>query len=137
MIILDASVLTKLVVKEEHSIRAIKEVNDAIQNGEIIASPDIALAESLNSVWKHLTLLKDISKKEADEAVGQLLFIWNKITKFETESLAQRGIEIAVENNLPVYDSLYVAASKSNNALLFTFDSGITKKAEKLGIRLL
>jgi predicted nucleic acid-binding protein len=137
MIILDASALTKLVVKEENSMRTIREVNEAIQMGETIASPDIALAESLNSVWKHVTLLKDINKKEADEAAEQLFFIWNKITKLGTEGLAQIGMEIAIGNNLPVYDSLYIAASKSNNAPLFTFDSGMAKKAGKLGIRLL
>ena len=53
-----------------------------------------------------------------------------------TES-GQRAIEIAAENHLNAYDSLYVAACKSNNAPLLTFDDGIIKRADVLDIQLL
>lgn len=137
MIILDADAIVKLVIKEEGSGKAIREVNKAIENGNIIAVPDIALAESLNAIWKHFNLLKDISKKELDMAVEQLLFVWDKITKFDTKKLAQSAIDLAITYNITTYDSLYIAAAKANNSSLLTFDGGIIKKASLIGIKLL
>lgn len=137
MIILDANALVKLVIKEEGSLKAEKEVAKAIENGEVLASPEIALAEALNGAWKHFSLIKDISRKELSDSTIKLVFMWNRITKLETKNLAQKAIEIAAENHLNAYDSLYVAACKSNNAPLLTFDDGIIKRARGLDIQLL
>ncbi|MGI0134492.1 MAG: type II toxin-antitoxin system VapC family toxin [Candidatus Micrarchaeaceae archaeon] len=137
MIILDASALVKLVVKEEGSARAIMEVNRAIQHGELVASPDLALAESLNAIWKHVKMLKDMGENEASSSVEKLLFVWQRITHLGTDELAHNAIKIALENNMPAYDSLYIAASRAHDSPLFTFDGGIIGNADKLGIRLL
>ena len=137
MIIIDANAIVKLVIKEEGSLKAEKEVAKAIENGEVLASPEIALAEALNAAWKHFSLAKDISRKELSDSTQKLLFMWNRITKLETQNLGQRAIDIAAENHLNVYDSLYVAACKSNNAPLLTFDDGIIKRADALAIQLL
>ena len=137
MIILDANALVKLVIKEESSLKAEKEIEKAIENGEVLASPEIALAEALNAVWKHFSLVKDINRTELNDSTEKLLFIWNRITKLETQTLAQKAIGIAAENHLNAYDSLYVAACKSNNAPLLTFDSDIIKRAGDLDVKLL
>ncbi len=137
MIIIDANALVKLVINEEGSLKAEKEVAKAIENGEVLASPEIALAEALNAAWKHFSLTKDISRKELGDSTQKLLFMWNRITKLETQNLGQKAIEIAAESHLNAYDSLYVAACKSNNAPLLTFDDGIIKRADGLDIQLL
>jgi predicted nucleic acid-binding protein len=137
MIILDANALIKLVLKEEFSEMAREKVNEAIESGEMVASPEIAFSEALNAVWKHVVFSKDIPKWEVTEHMVNLLFIWDKIIKLETVPLAQKAMEIAIENRMNFYDSLYVAASKLNNAPLLTFDNGIVRKAAKLGIDVL
>ncbi len=137
MIILDANAIVKLAIKEEGSDKAEKVVTETIEGGDILASPDIALAETLNAAWKHYCFVKDIDKKELNEAVEKLLFIWERISKLETPRLAQQAISIAADNSLNAYDSLYVVASKSNNAPLLTFDMGIAHSAKKLGLTLL
>lgn len=137
MIVIDASAIVKLVIKEEGSLKATTEMEAAIAKGEIIVSPDVALAETLNAIWKHYKLLKDISKEEVGQRVDMALLVWDKITKIETEKLAHTAIGIATSNNITAYDSLYIAASKSNNAPLLTFDEGIKNKAEKLDLTLI
>ncbi len=134
MIVLDANALIKLVMREEFSDRAIRKVNKAIEGGEIVASPEIAFAEALNAIWKHVVFSKEMDKRGATDCMIRLLFIWSKMTRLDTVVLAQEAMDIAVANRLNVYDSLYVAASKLNNAPLLTFDEEIVKKAPKLGI---
>ncbi len=137
MIILDANAIVKLVIREEGSPKTENEVTAAIGNGDILASPDIALAEALNALWKHFSFAKDINKTELDKSTEKLLFIWDKISKIETSKLASKAIYIAAKDKLAVYDCLYIVASKVYNAPLLTFDKGIIKKAEELGIKLL
>ena len=55
--ILDASVLVKLVITEPGSERARDIVRRALSEGEAMACPDIALAEALNALWKQHALL--------------------------------------------------------------------------------
>jgi predicted nucleic acid-binding protein len=102
--------------------KAVAGVDRAVVSGEVIAAPEIALAEALNAAWKHFSLAKDISRSELDEAAVQLSFVWSKITHLDTRQLASAAIGIAVENRHSVYDTLYLAACKSNNAPLLTFD---------------
>ena len=137
MIILDASALVRLVIREECSPKAVMETEKAIKAGDIVAAPDIALAEALNAIWKHFSLAKDIGRAELEGAVEQLLFIWDKITKLDTSNLAVAGVRISTANRFAVYDSLYIAASRSENAPLLTFDSDMINLADKLGITLL
>ncbi len=136
MIVLDANAIIKLVIREEGTEKAEGVVSKAIENGEVIASPDVALAETLNAAWKHYAFIKDINKKELNEAVDKLLFIWERITKLDTQRLARRAINIAAENSLNAYDSLYAAACNANNASLLTFDEGIRSRAKSLKLTL-
>lgn len=137
MIVVDASALVKLVVKEEDSSKAIAEVEGAINRGEVVVSADIALAETLSAIWKHHKILKDISLNELNGKIDTALLIWDRIVKIDTGGLAHNAMGVALTNNITTYDSLYVAACRANNAPLLTFDEGIIKRADKLGIRLL
>ncbi|MDE1768577.1 MAG: type II toxin-antitoxin system VapC family toxin [Candidatus Micrarchaeota archaeon] len=137
MIIVDASAIVKLVVKEENSSKAIAEIEGAINRGEVIVSADIALAETLSAIWKHHKILKDISLNELNDKIDVALLIWDRIVKIDTRPLAHKAMEVALANNLTTYDSLYVAACKANNAPLLTFDDGIINRADELDIQLL
>jgi predicted nucleic acid-binding protein len=137
MIVLDASAFVKLVVKEEGSMKANSEVSAAIIRGEIVAAPDIALAETLNSIWKNHKVLKNISKEETRQYTERTLDVWDKLVKIDTVKLAESAMNIAISNNITLYDSLYVAAAKTNNSALMTFDQELIKKADKLEITIL
>lgn len=137
MIVIDASAIVKLVINEEGSVRAGKEIQMAIGRGEVVVSPDIALAETLNSIWKHCRILKDLSVDELDQRLDMTLLVWNKITKIDTEKLAEEALGVAARHGITAYDALYIAASRSNNAALLTFDRKLMDKAKELDIALL
>ncbi len=136
MIILDASALVKLVVRERESNIAIYAVNSAIQNGEMIASPEISLLETLNRLWKHHVFAKDVSTKEYYEAVERTQMTWARIKKIIIDSsILDLATKLAIENKITVYDAVYLSSSKLNNATLFSFDKKMLQACERLDIR--
>ena len=137
MIILDASALIKLVVREEHTDKVRALVSKAISSGDVIAAPEIAFPESLNGLWKHVALLKDVRREELPDRLAMLDFIWGRMLQLNSTKLAQNALDVGVDNTLSIYDALYVTASLMNNAPLLTFDGPIIKKAGKLGIEIL
>jgi predicted nucleic acid-binding protein len=137
MIILDASALIKLVVREENTDRVRALVSRAISNGDVMAAPEIAFPESLNGLWRHVALLKDVKRKELPDRLAMLDFIWSRMLCLNSTKLAQKALDVGIDNTLSIYDALYVTASLVNNAPLLTFDGSIIKKAAKLGIELL
>jgi predicted nucleic acid-binding protein len=138
MIILDASALVKVIVKEKESQTAIYAINSVIQNGEIIASPEISLLETLNALWKHHILVKDMNTKEYYGAVERLLQIWLRITKIPMDNmLVNFSAKLALENKITIYDAIYLSSSKLNNATLFSFDKRMLQVCEKIGVKLL
>ena len=137
MIVLDASAIIKLVVREEHSESVRKQISEAIVGGDTIAAPDIALPEALNGIWRHVALLKDVGRSEVPERLAMLTFIWEKIIHINSSDLAEMAITIGIDSKLTVYDSLYIAASLINNAQLLTFDGEMAKRAKKLKVKVL
>jgi len=134
MIVADASSLIKLVLHEPESAYAFSRFEDFIDEGEIISSPEIAFVESLNAIWKHYVLLRNIDKNEFEYAINMLSAVWDKIDRVSSEPLSIYAIKIAVENKISIYDSLYLAQCKLNNGKLFTFDTKLIEKAKLLGI---
>mgnify|MGYP000297663756 CR=1 FL=1 len=51
--ILDSNVLIKLIVNEPNSEKARRRIREVIEENFSLYTIDIALAESLNALWKH------------------------------------------------------------------------------------
>ncbi len=137
MITLDASAAIKLVIKEEKSEAARKAFNIVTMSGEPILAPDVMLAEAVNGLWKHLTLLKDIDVTEFHTAVRNLAIIWGNLNVIRTEEMLDKAAEISKSKKISFYDALYVGISLSKDIPLFTFDQPIIDRSVDLGITIL
>ncbi len=134
MIVLDASALAKLVLEEEQSQIARELVAKAAKSGEKLAAPDIALAEVLNTLWKHHQLLHDLSEESYWEAIEDLLSIWDRIQVYSTRELAKEASSIAAKLRQTIYDSLYLSLAKKLGAELMTFDRLLRKAAAEIHV---
>ena len=135
MIVLDASAIVKLIIDEPHSDFARKKVDMEAEEDEPIYAPDVALAETINVIWKYSTL-KGHDAVEPYKALADLLLIWNRITTVNTEELASIALKLSVEHGVAIYDALYVALSKLYRAPLLTFDKKLESKSNRIGIEL-
>ncbi len=134
MIVSDASALIKLALHEPESEIVFNKFKSFIKQGERISSPDIALAESLNAIWKHHVLLKDVSRHDLQTALEITREVWSKIEKIQSEYISEDAMNIAVQYKASVYDSLYIAACRLTSGKLFTFDSKLKQIADSGGI---
>jgi predicted nucleic acid-binding protein len=135
MITIDASAIIKLVIKEKDSDIARKLFDDVLEVGEPILAPDLILTEAVNGIWKHLILLKDLSEKQFDIAIDNLIIILTNITLSRTDESLKEAIKIAKEQKIAFYDALYVAISISKDAPLFTFDKPVLDKCAGIGLK--
>ena len=131
MIILDASFIVKLVIEEPESTLAEKTLIDLLEQGEEASTIDIALAEALNALWKHHITIKDIDEKTLKEAIRDLLNLWTKLNILSTYELSLKAINIAITDNITIYDALYIAAAIKYRAGLATFDQKQREIAKK------
>lgn len=134
MIVADASALVKLALHEPASETAYTKFVSFIDDGEAIASPDIALIESINAIWKHYILLKNISERDFETALNTMYNVWSRIEKVPSESISKHATDIAVQNRISVYDSLYLAQCRLNSGKLFTFDNKLVEVANRLKV---
>jgi predicted nucleic acid-binding protein len=93
---------------------------------------DIALAESLNAIWKHTDIHKDLTQEEANATINDLAKIYDALQIISTRELTQKSTEIALTQNITIYDSLYLAATQELNATLFTADQKLHNIAKKI-----
>ncbi|MBM1154967.1 type II toxin-antitoxin system VapC family toxin [archaeon] len=129
--VLDASVLVKLVLNEPGSEAVRALVNEAVVQGARLSTIELALAESLNAVWKQAVLLNEIPLHEAQRAAADLLAIYKHLYVVPCATVAERAFTIAVQEKIPIYDALYIAAAIVENAVLFTADGQLARLAQK------
>jgi predicted nucleic acid-binding protein len=90
------------------------------------------LAECLNVIWKHTNLLKDLEPKEASLAIEDLTKLYDDLSITPTRELKDQAIQIAMTQNISVYDALFIAAAQKTNATLYTADKRLCAKTDKL-----
>ena len=95
---------------------------------------DIALAECLNAPWKHARIAKDSEEKDLHKAVSDLLTLWNHLEVIWRRDLASEAIRISLEDEIPIYDALYIAAAIKHKTGLATFDEKLKGIARKRGV---
>lgn len=130
MIVIDASALAKYVFKEE----GWREVRKALE--EEAVSVDHVVKEVANAIWKKCVVLKlepiDVAHKR-----HQLLhkIVREGVVALESESkYLEEAFKIAVENEVTVYDSLYIAQALGLGAQLLTSDAKQAHVAQRLSI---
>lgn len=128
MIVIDASALVKLLLKEE----GWEELISYLKGG--VLSPDLISKETVNAVWRRLRR-GEISPEEARVMLKALKEIAGKVVKIVDENeYLEEAIGIAFTQNITIYDSLYIALAKREKLRLITADQAQAEaaKAERL-----
>ena len=129
MIVIDASILVKFILKEE----GWNKVADFLKAGTI--SVDLVIKETVNAIWKRVRR-KEISLEEAKSMFEAMKEILNKAVIIENEmDYIDEAFEISIRRNITVYDSLYIALAKKKKLGLLTADEMQAQAASLEGVR--
>jgi predicted nucleic acid-binding protein len=103
-----------------------------LKKGHSLYTVDIALAECLNAIWKHANVLKDLRKEEINPTIEDLTKIFDELTILTTRELEMDTVQIALTQNVTIYDSLYIAATQKLNGTLYTADQKLYTIANRI-----
>lgn len=128
---LDASVIGKLLIKEKNSGEAISLFKIFTRQHIGIIEPTFLKIETY-SILRKKSHFKEVSKKQIKEIIA--LFEALKLEYFlENRELLSLSYSLAEQLDQPViYDSLYLALAKKENAPFITADMKFLKKAKKI-----
>jgi predicted nucleic acid-binding protein len=90
---------------------------------EDLVTVDLAVYESVNSIWKHQFLIKDL-----DDGVPYVSLLYGFIEAGRImvihpgEDLMKRGYSLAAKHKLSIYDATFVALAQELDLELATFD---------------
>ena len=120
MVVIDASLLVKLLVIEQFSAQAVRLANYWAAMGIRLAAPDFIHAEVISALYKKISA-GIISINLAVELMTE--FYAMDIDIYPASLLHQRAIELALElgQRMP-YDSHYLALAESLNCDFWTAD---------------
>jgi len=130
--VIDSSTIAKFLLKEE-GWRKVKEI--------IIEKPytlDLAIKEVANAIWRRTILLENINIEKAFVLLDDLLKLKNTLLIVEEQDLyLNQAFRIAIENKIPIYDTLFITQAISKQAVLITSDENQYKIAQKLNVKVL
>jgi len=125
-IVVDASVVVKWFVEEENSDKAIK-IRDKYIEGEIeLIAPEIINFEVLNALY-YKKLFSESELKEISEALDSYSF---SLYSLKGE-YAEKTIEVALKNNITIYDASYIALSIIKNTYMYTADEKLVERLKE------
>ena len=122
----------KLVVTEPGSKEARTTVKNLLRNGYSLYTVDIALAESLNAIWKHVNIHKDLKNRDVESTIHDLTRIYDMMNVITTHELSSEAMKISLTENITIYDSVYIAAARKLKATLITADKKLYHTSKKM-----
>ncbi|MEM1631272.1 MAG: type II toxin-antitoxin system VapC family toxin [Ignisphaera sp.] len=126
--VVDASVVVKWFVEEEHS-RESRLLRDAYAAGLVdLSAPAILPFEVVNAL-KYSGAFSEEELKEVAKILADL-----QISLHSFEEVADRAVEIAVRKGLTIYDASYVALALQLGAPLYTADGKLLAKIANLNV---
>jgi predicted nucleic acid-binding protein len=131
VIVIDASTLAKFILREKNWERVYE-----VLSKETI-SVDHVVKEVANAIWKHYSIYKACSLDVAVKRF-QLLrkIIDEELVSLESElKYLDKAFEIAAQNDISVYDALYIAQAIARSIPLATSDKRQADIAEKIKVQ--
>ncbi len=119
MYLFDASAIVNLV---KHGVTRVFEKGLTI---------DLARYETLNAIWKEYKILRRIDERKALELIEIISSILEIIEIKSIEGNEEKVLELAVNENLTIYDASYLFIAINNNLILVTDDNKLKEKASK------
>ena len=97
---------------------------------DILITVDLALYETVNAVWKHQFLLKDLNDGVPYVSILYGLVDSGRIRVIRPgEELMKRGYSLAAKSRRSIYDAIFIALALEFTSELGTFDK---RQAEQL-----
>jgi predicted nucleic acid-binding protein len=129
VIVVDSSALSKYFLKEEEWM----EVKEHIERVSI--SLEMALKEACNALWKR------VRRGEVEEEVAlnmvKAIAEWEILKMADQRELMEEAFKIAVREELPLYDSLFIALAKMRGLPLLTSDERQAESASSEGVEVI
>lgn len=122
-VIIDASVLVKIIAEEKSSSAAQELIRLCLQKKIKLILPELIFYEIINAI----TFNKETPIADTIFFILELKKIAQKIVLLE-EQLISQVIEIIQKHKLTSYDSVYIATAELENAFLITADFKHHKK---------
>jgi predicted nucleic acid-binding protein len=91
---------------------------------QTLVSPDLALYEVVNALWKHETLIGDL--RDSQQRIELLLdLVSNQRVQLvrPDKKLLNETYALSLKHRLPIYDSIFIALALQLKMELATFDS--------------
>jgi predicted nucleic acid-binding protein len=117
--VIDAGVAVKWFIPEEDSAIAHQLLTRYLQGLDMLIAPDLLVSECGNVFWRRQRQ-GDIAQEEATDSLDDLLALQIPLTP--ATSLVQIALQLAIQHERTVYDSLYLALSEERNCPLITAD---------------
>lgn len=124
IVAVDASVVAKWFVEEEHTDKALQLRDDYVSRAVEIASLDLLPFEVLNALRYNPDLGEDELKRAARALEGYSLWLFPL-----SAELAERSLENALRYGITIYDSAYISLGEVRGIPVYTADQRLIKKA--------
>lgn len=125
--VLDASAAVELVMARP----AQKQVAMILQRCDWVLAPSLFIYEVANTMWKYHRLLK-VQMKELEARLRQAMEIVDEYLC--AGDLFEEALRLSAQIGQPVYDAVYLVASRRRQASLISLDRRIVGAAKRLGI---
>jgi predicted nucleic acid-binding protein len=111
-----------------------RRFGDILEEASEVLAPDLLICEVTNTIWKyhqleHLSL--DVGQSAIEAAIGLV------DTLISSSELYREAFLLARAVRRPVYDMLYLALARREDAALLTLDRVLRKEAERQSVRVL
>ncbi len=127
MIVIDTSTFLKFLLGEENWEKVLCYMDPNSEPHTV----DMLIVEGTNVIWKYAKKYGMITKGQAFELYGQMMKLVNEkvIIVESSENYLKRALEIAMEYDIPIYDSLFLSQAEALKVKLVTSD----KRQEHVG----
>lgn len=132
MIVIDTSAFSKFLLKEENWDNVLPYLDPNLEPHSV----DMLIVEGANVIWKYAEKYRGITKEQAFELYKNMMrLVDEKVIVVEpSKNYLKRSLEIAMEYDIPVYDSLFLSQAKALKAKLVTSDKGQERLAKEIEI---
>jgi len=120
-VVVDSCVSVKWVVREQDTEKALGLLASDLD----LVAPDTVLIEVANALWKNVRR-RLITLDQAQRRVGDLPRLFNRL--LPTRDFVAEAFTLGAEFDMPIYDCVYVVASRRIGARLITADSKLIAK---------
>lgn len=125
--ILDSSIIAAVFFQEKSSSKA----EQIVSSSELI-TVDLAMAEVSNVAWKRIKIFQDDREIIYEALKKSVEFIKTACQVIRTEELIEEAFSIALNENVTIYDALFLAASQKINVPLLTLDKRLAKTSQEV-----